>query len=677
MKKIRMPRLHVVLLCVSIVLGLIACTIEGTAHRAYAPVAQNQWQKERGPVVPHDSFPRDCSICHEGESWHVIKKEFAFDHSKETGVALVGAHQAAECLRCHNDRGPVAEFSQRGCVGCHEDIHRARQAGKCTDCHTESNWLPNAQVVDHQRTRFPLVGSHVAVACFACHEGAQVGNFDRTSIECVDCHSDQIARATNPDHTAQGWVDKCDRCHIPTTWDGAGFNHFAFPLTGAHADVACNTCHPGNVFTGTPSTCVACHQSDFDSTANPDHAAAGFPTTCERCHSTNSWSGGTFSHSFWPLTGAHSTQTCNDCHSKQVYMGTPSNCVGCHQTDFDNTASPNHTLAGFPTSCGQCHNTASWTKANFDHTGVVSGCVNCHLPDYNGATSPDHAANNISQQCQQCHGTTTWAGASFNHTGITAGCVNCHLSDYNGATSPNHVANNISQQCQQCHSTTTWDGAAFNHRGVTSGCVDCHLADYNGATSPNHVANNIPQQCQQCHTTTTWLGATFNHRGITNGCVNCHLSDYNGAISPLNHAANNISQQCQQCHSTTTWAGATFSHRGITSGCITCHQNDYSTATSPNHLGLGYPTSCQTCHNTTTWNSSTFNHQPYFPIASGHHSGFTCTQCHPSLRNPATFTCLSCHTHNASETNSHHQGVSGYSYNSNACYQCHPTGQGD
>ena len=123
MNKIRMPRLHVTVLCISIVLGLIACTIQGTSHRAYEPVAPNQWQKARGPVVPHDSFPRDCSLCHEGSSWHAIKKDFVFDHAKETGVALVGAHQAAECLRCHNDRGPVANFSQHGCVGSPQGTH--------------------------------------------------------------------------------------------------------------------------------------------------------------------------------------------------------------------------------------------------------------------------------------------------------------------------------------------------------------------------------------------------------------------------------------------------------------------------------------------------------------------------------------------------------------------------
>ena len=69
-----------------------------------ALVAPQDWNKGRGPVVPHDTFPADCRLCHEGSGWNHIRADFRFDHLKETGVALDGAHQQAECLRCHNDR---------------------------------------------------------------------------------------------------------------------------------------------------------------------------------------------------------------------------------------------------------------------------------------------------------------------------------------------------------------------------------------------------------------------------------------------------------------------------------------------------------------------------------------------------------------------------------------------
>jgi hypothetical protein len=40
------------------------------------------------------------------------------------------------------------------------------------------------------------------------------------------------------------------------------------------------------------------------------------------------------------------------------------------------------------------------------------------------------------------------------------------------------------------------------------------------------------------------------------------------------------------------------------------------------------------------------------------------------------FSCITCHAHNQSDMDNKHSGVSGYSYNSAACYQCHPTGGG-
>jgi hypothetical protein len=32
------------------------------------------------------------------------------------------------------------------------------------------------------------------------------------------------ARAVNPNHIGLGWVDRCDRCHLPRTWNHAEIN---------------------------------------------------------------------------------------------------------------------------------------------------------------------------------------------------------------------------------------------------------------------------------------------------------------------------------------------------------------------------------------------------------------------------------------------------------------------
>ncbi len=48
-----------------------------------------------------------------------------------------------------------------------------------------------------------------------------------------------------------------------------------------------------------------------------------------------------------------------------------------------------------------------------------------------------------------------------------------------------------------------------------------------------------------------------------------------------------------------------------------------------------------------------------------------------SPTNYAVFECILCHEHNQSEMDDEHRDVSGYRYESVACYQCHPDGRAD
>jgi hypothetical protein len=189
----------------------VACVTQapsrGSVHR---------WWAGFGPVLPHDSFPGDCKLCHAGEGWNTLVKDFAFDHERKTGVPLVGAHAEAQCLRCHNDRGPVTIFQARGCAGCHQDIHQSELGPDGASFHQQRTWEPVGQIEMHNRTRFPLTGAHTLVSCQRCHPGARVGNFLPADTECVTCHVQDLNNTTNPQHIPLGWVDNCDRCHITT-----------------------------------------------------------------------------------------------------------------------------------------------------------------------------------------------------------------------------------------------------------------------------------------------------------------------------------------------------------------------------------------------------------------------------------------------------------------------------
>ncbi len=441
----------VALLGLLLALG-VACATTG---REGTPV--QGWWAGRGPVIPHEKFPADCSLCHEGKGWDRIRADFIFDHAKETGVALEGAHRAAECLRCHNDRGPVEMFAARGCGGCHEDPHRSQMGPSCESCHEQASWRPSELIATHARTRFPLVGAHAAAACWQCHPGAQVGNFARADTSCESCHAQDLARATSPDHVAQGWTSDCQRCHMPVAWDGAAFSHGFWPLSGAHASASCSDCHAGNVYAGTPNQCVDCHQLDYDTAADPDHVTPSFtfPTTCRQCHSTSSWQGASFSHA-----------------------GITSSCVSCHLPDYQGATSPNHVTYNFPQSCEQCHATSSWTVSNFSHAGISSGCSNCHMADYASTTSPNHAQAGFGTSCESCHtSTNNWGQDNWSHPDF-----------------PIQTGRHAGIACATCH-TQPGNFSSFN-------CTNCHAHRQSEMNSEHEDVGGYvfgPQTCYQCH----------------------------------------------------------------------------------------------------------------------------------------------------------------------------------
>ncbi|MFK5954836.1 MAG: cytochrome c3 family protein [Planctomycetota bacterium] len=413
--------------------------------------AQQDWWSGNGPVIPHDNFPAKCSLCHDGSAWNKVRSDFEFDHEAETGVALSGSHQNAQCLRCHNDRGPVAEFASMGCAGCHEDVHLGKLGQECTDCHGELNWAPQGQIAEHSRYGFALVGAHAATSCFRCHEGFEAGVFTPTDSSCESCHEAPSGTVGGGfDHLAQGLVNDCQRCHSPTNFKAAGFDHAQFPLTGRHTTLNCSDCHTDAGFLGLSADCFSCHSTEFLGTTNPNHVVENFPMTCQNCHGTNTWSGATFNHA-------------------QI----SSNCSNCHMPEYLATTSPDHNALGFSIRCEDCHGTNMWQGASFDHQGITTNCADCHLPAYNSTTNPDHVSAGFPTTCENCHtNTNNWNNANFNHDfPITSGkhsgfdCADCHINGFG------------SFSCTVCHSAGATNG---KHDGVsgyaynTAACYSCH-----------------------------------------------------------------------------------------------------------------------------------------------------------------------------------------------------------
>jgi hypothetical protein len=654
-----------------------------------------------------------------------------FDHNK-TRYPLRGMHASiSSCTQCHTKM--VFTDVGHSCADCHADIHRGQLGANCADCHSVKGWQVSIKDIKQHQNRFPLIGAHSTVACDACHTRAATGQFVGLSTACISCHTTDFQKATNPSHTALGFPSDCQQCHTMDSWLGAQFDHAkftGFALTGAHARLDCSQCHANNNFTTAATTCVGCHLADFNGTNNPNHQAAGFSQDCSGCHNTTSWLNATFDHNktAFPLTGAHLTLQCAQCHVGGNFASAPVQCVGCHLANFQSANNPNHVTGGFPQTCEQCHNTTSWANASFDHNKTAfpltgahatvqcsqchtsnnfasapTACSGCHMPDFQSATNPPHVSGGFAQTCEQCHTTATWLTSTFNHTTMTkfpltgahatlqcsqchasgvfsatpTQCASCHLTTFQQTTNPNHVAAGFPTDCSVCHSTTNWLGATFDHSktafpltgahvglscsschasgvfiGLSTACVSCHLSAFQGTTNPNHVTSGFPQDCSLCHSTANWTSSTFNHNNTTFPLTGAHTS-----------------VACSSCHINGNFTSTP-------TDCYSCHRSDYTGTTNPSHTAAAFPTTCQTCHNTTAWTGATFNHT-WFPIYSGTHNQnvwVTCSACHTNATDYSSFTCIACHTHNQTETNARHTNVRNYVYAPTSCYSCHRGG---
>jgi len=378
-------------------------------------------------------YPEDCSVCHTEERWQGA----VFDHRQNTGYELREAHANLYCQDCHIN-GQITGLPT-DCFGCHQNDYNSVQdpnhvTGQfptdCLRCHNETVWNP--AVFDHNNTQFPLQGAHTSIDCIDCH----TNGYASIPTDCWSCHETDFNNVTDPNHVTNNFDRNCTVCHTQVGWTPAFFDHSntSFPLTGAHTTLDCIACH-ANGYANTPSDCWSCHESDFTGVSDPNHITNNFSHDCTLCHSTSAWSPASFDHSNtnFPLTGAHLTLDCIECHANG-YAGTPTDCFSCHETNYNNTTNPNHLAAGFPIDCEPCHNTMVWTPSTWDHDSqyfpIYSGrheqewttCDECHV-DPNDFTI---------FECIFCHEHSNQTQVNNDHSEVTNyvyaswACYDCH-----------------------------------------------------------------------------------------------------------------------------------------------------------------------------------------------------------------------------------------------------------
>jgi hypothetical protein len=167
-------------------------------------------------------------------------------------------------------------------------------------------------------------------------------DFSSAPQDCYSCH-----RTDDPHETRFG--ADCAACHTTEGWEGATFDHdlSSFPLTGAHVNVDCDSCHTNAQFAGLSPQCVACHR-------DPDFHLGAFSASCADCHATTAWLPASYDgpHTF-PMDHEGAAGDCQSCHPSSLTTYT---CYECHEHDEAEVRSK-HLEEGISNfqDCMECH----------------------------------------------------------------------------------------------------------------------------------------------------------------------------------------------------------------------------------------------------------------------------------------------------------------------------------
>lgn len=411
-----------------------------------------------GPLVEgHAKLEAQCSKCHEPFSRHSQTK-LCLDCHKET---------AADRATRKGIHGREREALTLECKQCHTD-HKGRSA--------DINQL-DRETFNHDLSNYKLVDAHSSVPCEGCH--TEKGKFRKTPSVCFECH-----KKVDPHRGRLG--EKCDNCHTVVKWRGTKpFDHgkTRFALEGAHKDVACATCHTGELYKDLAVSCASCHRLQ-------DIHADRYGAKCETCHDQAKWKTVRFDHdkTKYPLRGGHVKVKCDACHTGDLYREKlATSCNSCHRKE-----DPHKGKLG--ERCEDCHNDTDWRKnISFDHEITRFPLIGLHAP----------------VPCEECHRSPTYKNEPV-------ACEKCHKDFHQGR---------LGVRCVDCHNPNGWARWRFDHTRQTKYpltgahqkivCEACHKAKsppdlklatdcYSCHRSADVHNGTFGRDCQRCHVTAEW-----------------------------------------------------------------------------------------------------------------------------------------------------------------------------
>jgi hypothetical protein len=497
---------------------------------------------------------KDCVRCHlehNGEDfnllhWEPSKKQF--DH-RLTGYTLEGKHAGIACEKCHMpsqivpDERTLIKMKDLSksffglspdCATCHKDPHKGQLGYDCQRCHNFVDWKA-AKQFDHSKTRYPLTGLHIQVACEKCHKpdvpGGAARYKDMNFSSCAACHTDP--------HKGS-FKQRCEECHTTAGWKKLlprfEFDHSKtkYPLLGKHLQVGCAECHlKGDFKKPLPfAECTDCHKPDPH---KGQFVARPKKGECAECHTVDGWKPSLFglkehTTSQYPLLGKHANVECAKCHipagKDTVYKVKFAACQDCHKDAHDGQFAS----APYQNRCESCHTVqdfhrstftiANHRKTHFALAGahVAVPCNECHKIGAAGRTDKILPFHFQDQSCGACHtdphhGEFKDRMARRRADGTPLGCEACHdVKSWTDITGFDHsktkfplLGTHRAVPCGACHKAPTGSRQAL-FKGTSQICEDCHFEPH-GA----QFAKAGKTRCAECHNVQRWVPSTFNH----------------------------------------------------------------------------------------------------------------------------------------------------------------------
>ncbi|MFN9786351.1 MAG: hypothetical protein ACK57N_07245 [Planctomycetia bacterium] len=539
--------------------------------------------------------------------------------------------------------------------------------------------------------------------CESCHGDGPGG----MASACGECHADTLADIRDGRGLHGGLADaaSCQRCHgehhgpdhplvsdlsfaLAGIADRSRYAHegLAFALTGAHAGLACERCHPHadavllekgqKRFDGLAQDCASCH-------ADPH---GGKLPDCASCHGQERPFAevALFEHTAkFPLEGVHAGRGCQECHPKDSARAIESyatgadasaarGCVDCHAqphaADFLGLADLSDRRA-VDATCVECHGLSQGafgsaaerlTPAQHERSGFALAkpheqleCGQCHAADASTVLvaerpAPPRAilADGLASRSRLVDQALVLELHRASHPDRAMDdCASCHADPHAGqfADAPGGATN-----CLACHDRHAFEPhgydlddharTAFPLEGAhaRAKCESCHEREGAGP----RAFRGVDQACSACHSDAH--AGFFAARGDAD-CRSCHDTHDFAQVAGFDHGRStgfvldgrHAEASCEACHrprATPDEHGRTFGRvevHGDAQDCASCHA-DAHRGKLADARGA---TDCAACHDSSGFDriDARFDHarDARHPLL-GAHAALACATCHPT-----------------------------------------------